>query len=444
MKIQIFNGLVLLPGGIRKTDIEIENGKIKKIGKDLKEDSKAKRFYAGGNYILPGFIDMHTNGIAGFDLTNGVFDTRTGKFISKPDVYLKGLEAATGQYVKNGTTLIGFTSLEAPIDRLKKIFGLIAKHKENKNSIFKDILFGIYIEGTFMKDKEFRGAHNPKYFFKPTIKLFDELQKASKGNIKIVNVVPEWGKDALTLIEYLSSKNVICAAGHSGANGEQYRAAVEKGLTIAIHVLNGPSSSSSKPFNGAGVLEALLLSDEVFAEIIVDGYHVDKSYVMDILKRKGLDKCLAISDSMFAVKMKGVKNFEISGVKGRVSKNRKYLQIVDRGDALYGSVLTMDKAFENLVNWFMQPITGIWNELHKPCSFDEALIKASKLCSVTPAKALGVYIPSKMNADNNLSFGTGSISVGKRADLVLLGIKNHRDKISIKVKNTIVNGKVVY
>jgi len=234
----------------------------------------------------------------------------------------------------------------------------------------------------------------------------------------------------------------VCAAGHSGATGAQYRAAIEKGSTLAIHVMNGPSSSSSKPFNGGGVLEVLLQSDKVYAEIIVDGYHVDKSYVMDIVKRKGIDKCVVVTDSMFVSTMKGIREFEISGIRGKVSSNGKYLRMVDRGDALYGSVLTMDRAFQNMMNWFMTPLPGIWNRLHEPCTFEEALLKTSRLCSASPAKALGVYEPSYWNLTNNLSYGTGDISVGRRADLVVADIQRH--PVALTVEDTIVNGTVVH
>jgi N-acetylglucosamine-6-phosphate deacetylase len=443
VRIQIVDGYVVLPLGIKKTDVEIEEGRITAIGKVTK-DPRAEHVAAKGKYILPGFIDIHANGIAGFDLTNGVFDTSTGKFCRRGDVYARGLETALKTFALKGTTLLGFTILEASIQRLTKIFRRIAGYRENNTTVYNDMFFGVYIEGTFMKEKEFGGAHNPKYFYTPSVKLFKELQSAAKGNIRIVNVVPEWGKPALALIEYLCSQGIVCAAGHSGATGAQYRAAIEKGSTLAIHVMNGPSSSSSKPFNGAGVLEVLLQSDRVYAEIIVDGYHVDKSYVMDIVKRKGIDKCVVVTDSMFVSTMKGIHEFEISGIRGKVSSNGKYLQIVDRGDALYGSVLTMDQAFQNMMNWFMTPLSGIWNRLHEPCTFEEALLKTSHLCSTSPAKALGVYEPSYRNLNNNLSYGTGDISVGKRADLVVADIQRKRHRVALTVEDTIVNGTVVH
>jgi N-acetylglucosamine-6-phosphate deacetylase len=443
VRIQIVDGYVVLPLSVEKADVETEGGRITAIGK-IRKDPHAVRVPAKGKYVLPGFIDIHANGIAGFDLTNGVFDTTTGKFRSKVDMYTRGLEIALKTFARKGTTLVGFAILEASIKRLTEILRHIADYREDNSSVWNDLFFGVYLEGTFMKEREFRGAHNPKYFNTPSVRLFKQLQSAARGSIRIVNVVPEWGEPALALTEYLSSQGIVCAVGHSGATGAQYQAAIEKGSILAIHVMNGPSSSSSKPFHGGGVLEVLLQSDRVFAEIIADGYHVDRAYVMDIIRRKGIDRCLIVTDSMFASTMRGIHEFEMSGIRGRVSSNGKYLQLVDRGDALYGSVLTMDRAFQNVMNWFLTPLPGIWNRIHKPGTLEEALLKTSRLCSATPARVLGVFKPSHNTLSSNLSFGTGDISLGKRADLVVADIRRKGRSVALKVEGTVVNGAVAH
>jgi N-acetylglucosamine-6-phosphate deacetylase len=442
VKIQIIGGSVVLPLGIGRADVEIEGGRITAIGR-LSKDPHAVRVNAEGKYVLPGFIDIHANGIAGFDLTNGVFDPSTGKFCSRRDVYIGGLDKALMSFSQRGTTLVGMTILEASVGRLTKILRHIAEYRKNSTSVQSAALFGVYIEGVFIKEKRFRGAHNPRFFRTPSVGLFRQFQRAADGSIRIVNVVPEWGKPALALIGYLSSRGIVCAAGHSGATGDQYRAAIDTGSTLAIHVMNGPSSSSSKPFHRGGVLEVLLQSDEVYAEIIADGYHVDKAYVMDIVKRKGIERSVLVTDSMFATTMKGVREFEIAGIRGKVSNNGKYLSIADRGDSLYGSLLTMDQAFQNMMNWLMTPLPGIWNRLHEACTFEEALWKTSRMCSASPAKAIGVYEPSDRFLENNLSHGTGEITLGKRADLVVADIRRKRQGAAIAVKQVIVNGVVL-
>jgi N-acetylglucosamine-6-phosphate deacetylase len=442
MRIQIHNGLVLLPGGIRETDIGIVSGRIAALGK-LPEDREALHIDAKGHYALPGFIDVHANGIAGFDLTNGEFDASTGSFSRSPERYTRGLERALSAFAATGTTLLGFSVLAAPIRQLKQVFALIASYRREHTCFQNDMLFGIYVEGTFMKERATRGAHNPKYFHAPSVRLFRELQRAAGGNIRIVNVVPEWGASAFTLIRHLAREGIVCATGHSAATGAEYQAAVDGGSTLAIHVMNGPSSSSSKPFDGGGVLETLLQSEGVYAEIIADGFHVDRRYVLDVIERKGIDRCMIVTDSMFVSGMKGIREFRVSGVRGRLDKGGEYIRIAGRGNALYGSVLTMERAFQNVLNWLMTPTAGVWTRHHRGHTFEEALLRTSRLCSASPAKALGVYDASAGGADHNLSYGTGEIAEGKRADIVIADITTHRDLAQLRVEQTIVNGHPV-
>ncbi|MBK7105573.1 MAG: amidohydrolase family protein [Ignavibacteriae bacterium] len=438
MKLQIINGKILVPSGVVNSNLEIEDGVITSVSDKIKKDNSAKIIDAKNKFILPGFIDLHTNGIAGFDLTNGLYNSEKQSFSIIKEDYLNGIETSLKAYAKRGTTLVGFTTLEASIKKMKKIFQYIAEFKDYSNSKLNDIFYGIYMEGTFMKDKKFKGAHDSRFFFEPSIKLFNEFQKAAKGNIKIVNVVPEWGKPALKLIEYLNKQNVNCAAGHTGATGNEYSAAIKKGLNLAIHVLNGPSSTSYKPFDNGGALEAFLTSEKMFLEIIPDGYHVSKSYILDIIKRKGIDKCIAISDSMFSTNMKGVKQFKINNVKGRISNNGEYIHIVGKENmnSLFGSTLTMDKAFANLLTWFTQSIVGVWNKSHEPLSFESALVNASKMCSENPAKLLGIY----SNEKSNQIIPTGSIEVGKRADIILSEITKNRKGYKINISKVFLKG----
>jgi N-acetylglucosamine-6-phosphate deacetylase len=434
-KIQIINGNIILPAAVFSGNLEIEEGRITYIGSGSRMPKPDCQINAIGRYILPGFIDIHTNGIAGFDLTNGVYDLESGKFHNDEATYIKGLEWALYRYAKTGVTRAILTSLAAPLGQLKRIFSYVNQYKsEGAQTPWKDILGGLFVEGTFMKLVSFRGAHNPGYFNKPSIELFDELQKLSGGMIKVVNVVPEWDQSALQLIRYLASQNVICAAGHTGATGRQYELAIQNGLRLAVHFLNGPTGSSSKSLDGGGAVETVLRSDSMFVELIVDGYHVDKAYVLDTIKRKNYDRVIAITDSMFAAELPGLKQFKIFNITGKVAENGEYLQIADREDALFGSKLVMVEAFNNLLNWLTAPTGGIWNVLHEPLDFNQALIKVSSMCSDNPARVLGIY-----NSQDN----TGSIEIGKRADLLIGEIARVGEKYRFNINQVMVNGMTI-
>lgn len=440
-KIIIRNGKVLLPEGIKSVNIVIENDVFLSIAEQIKYSKADTVINAQDKYVLPGFIDVHTNGITGFDLTNGVYNLEKGKFISDREIYLDGLNNALKEYSRTGVTRAVLTSLASPIDQLKKVFNYVKKYKMNNiNSPWKGVLEGLFVEGTFMKLIDYRGAHNPEYFYEPSIKLFNELQDAAGGLIKVVNVVPEWDELAFDLIKYLSHKKIVCAAGHTGAIGFQYDKAIKSGLRLAVHFLNGPTGSSSKSLDGGGAVENVLRAKNMYVEIIVDGYHVDKAYVMDTIKRKGFDKVCAITDSMFTASYKELKNFNILGVSGIVSENGEYLQIADREYSLFGSMLTMDTAFSNVLTWLTSPIEGIWHAMHGPLDFEDALIKTSTLCSKNPAKILGIYQPDSKQNKASLKNFTGSIEKGKSADLIIADIEKLEDSYKLKIENVFVKG----
>ena len=440
-KIIIRNGKVLLQDGLKSVNIVIEDSSIVNIVEHPDNIKSDIEIDAQGKFVLPGFIDVHTNGIAGFDLTNGVYNLETGEFISDRDSYLNGLNNALKEYARTGVTRAVLTSLASPLDQLKKVFHFVNEYKKNHiDSPWKGVLEGLFVEGTFMKLVDYRGAHNPDYFYEPSIELFNELQNASGGLIKVVNVVPEWDEPAFNLIKYLFEKKIVCAAGHTGAIGFQYDKAIKNGLRLAVHFLNGPTGSSSKSLDGGGAVENVLRAKNMYVEIIMDGYHVDKAYVMDTIKRKGFDKVCAITDSMFSASFSELKKFNILGVSGVVSENGEYLQIADREYSLFGSMLTMDTAFSNVLTWLTTPIEGIWHAMHQPLEFEDALIKTSNLCSKNPAKILGIYQPeSKQDKVPTKNF-TGSIEIGKCADVIIADIEKLKDGYKLKIENVFVKG----
>ena len=75
--------------------------------------------------------------------------------------------------------------------------------------------------------------------------------------------------------------------------------AIKAGLKYCIHFTNGPTGGSYKPFNGGGTIEAVLKFDELYAELIADGFHVNPLYIRDIIRRKGVDKIIGMTDCQF-------------------------------------------------------------------------------------------------------------------------------------------------
>jgi N-acetylglucosamine-6-phosphate deacetylase len=245
-------------------------------------------------------------------------------------------------------------------------------------------------------------------------------------------VVPDFGRPSYELTEYLTGKGIVVGAGHSNATCEQIMEAARAGLKYFIHLTNGPTGGSYKPFNGGGAIEAVLKSDELYAEQILDGYHVNPAYIRDILKRKGADKIVGITDSLFAAGSQ-VKQFTSGGIRGALSEDGKYFQVVDKANTLFSSNLTMDRGFGNLLNWLTIDMEGIWNRQHNPLEFEEALVTVAKILSTNPCVLTGL--------DKE---GYGSIADGAKADLCVLEVIGSAGNFKVMVESTIVNGNIVY
>jgi N-acetylglucosamine-6-phosphate deacetylase len=212
--------------------------------------------------------------------------------------------------------------------------------------------------------------------------------------------------------------------------------AIQAGLRVGVHFLNGPSRSSSKGFERGGAVESMLRSDKVNLELIMDGYHVHPAYVRDVIARKEIDRVIAITDSMFATGMDDLHQFELLGLRGKVSTNRAYLHAIDKADTLFGSVLTMDSGFCNVLNWLTQSMSGTWYRDHQAIPFESALVQTSWLFSRNPAQVMAIY-------DNtNGKPGTGSIAIGKWADLTIAEITFQDGVYNTHIKKTICQGAI--
>ena len=438
------NAQVVKPTRLLTGDICIENGIVSYIGEPLEDTRGYIVINASRHYAIPGFIDIHTHGGTGFDLTAGEYDPVSRTFDGSPEMYERALPRLMRRLAENGTTRVVLATVAESEERLQTVLGHLGEYVHgDQNGRDGSFLHGALLEGTFIQNPDFSGAQNPDHFQKPSTELFDRLREASRDTLCYVNVVPDYGDSALHLIRHLVRDGVVAGAGHTGASADAYLRAVDSGLRVAIHFTNGPTGSSLKPFGGGGVLQAVLSSRRVYAELILDGYHVNPAYVLDVIKRKGADRIVAVTDSMFPVDAVGIEDFEVSGVAGRLSENGGYLQCVGKPGTLFGSVLKMRVAFGNLISWFTRRMRGIWNDEHLPMELDEAVLTASQLCSVNPATALGIFDPSSRFLNQDLSTCVGGLQVGKRADIALVRIVGQPGEYEIDVEHVFVGGRLM-
>lgn len=368
-------------GIIEKGYLHIADQKIEFIGEGEPSNLKIQELNCNGKLLLPGFIDIHVNGGGGSLSVDGTTEA---------------IDKIAETHSKFGTTALLPTTISVDEETLKKTVSSIG-HTAKKGNMGSKVL-GVHLEGPFLNPSK-GGAHNKKYLKDPSITYFDELYELSGGTIKILSLAPELdgSKD---LISHCRKLGVIPSLAHSDANYQQTLDAIRNGLKLCSHIFNAmPPLHHRKP----GPIGAFLNTENTFVELISDGQHLHPSVMNLLIRAKGENGIIIVTDAVTPAGTK-MKKFEILGVELEVKGNTCYLP----NGGLAGSALTMNKAVKVIATQ-----TSI------------SLDKALKMASLNPARLLGV--------DDQ----KGSIEVGKDADLVITDG-------DLNVYTTLVEGRIVY
>lgn len=349
-------------------DIKIENGKIVEIG-ILSDDG----IDMDGSIILPGFIDIHIHGGNGGDSSDG-----TNNSLDKISTYL----------AKKGITSFCPTTMTLPIDRLEEIAKNIANFKSNGAKIV-----GINFEGPFIAMSK-KGAQNGEYVIPGDIENFEKLYDASNGLMKLITIAPE----AFDSDEFIknASKKVTVSIGHTSANANETKKAIDLGAKHITHLYNAMTPMTHRE---AGVVGTALDSD-VTCEIICDGEHICPTVLRNTFKILGEDRAVVISDSMRGAGL-GNGEYELGGQITFVKDGYKVAKLED--GTIAASITNLFDEFKNLISF------GI--------DFKSAL----KACTINPARVIG--------EDDKI----GSIAIGKAADLIICDNE-------LNIKEVYING----
>jgi len=377
----IRNARVLTPGGFITADLFIKNGVIDRITEEYRPDGGIPTWDVKKSLVLPGFIDVHTHGAAGVDIN-----------AARPEDY----DILGNFYASQGTTAYQPTIVsdtnEHTVEMLRSIAAAKGKSKGSR-------IVGIHVEGPYLSVAH-KGAMSEEFLRGPSLEEFDAFQQAAEGNVKMMTIAPEL-HGAAEFIRIVSKTGVTLSCGHTGATYERIQECIHNGMTHVTHAFNGMKMMHHR---APSVVGAVLDSD-MTAQIIPDGAHTHPAMVRILLRTKGVDQVVGITDSIMATGLSD----------GRYSLGAHNVDVIN-GDAWLahdhstraGSTLGMVEGFRRFINF-----TG--------CSVADA----SKVFSRNPAREIG------------LERSKGEIRTGYDADLVLLDDQ-------YKLRATMVDGEWVY
>ena len=372
----------VLSDGIRDgLEIVVENGVITEIREPTRGDGR-ERLDLRGNYLAPGFIDLHVHGAMGRDTM---------------EASAEAFRAICEFHATGGTTSLLLTTATAPLDDIQAVVSAVSVCQSEMPQIA-----GVHMEGPFISRAR-PGAQRAEFIRNPEAKLVARLLEQS-GIIRRVTLAPEL-EGGLEAIASFSSRGVSVSGGHTDAWDEQARAGFEHGMRSATHTFNCMSSARRRGIHRvAGMLEFALSEPGMSGELIADGHHVATTLMKMLYRAKRAVGICLVTDATAGAGLAEESRFQLAG---RDCVVRQGACLLEDGSALAGSASRMIDLVRVMVRDVLVP-------LH------EAVAMASE----NPARSIGLE-------------NKGRLAIGADADFVVISPE-------LEVQRTFVDGKEIF
>ena len=267
----IFSNHVWIDEKFTPATIEIEDGRIKSITSEKKEDAIDFK----NNYMIPGLIDIHTHGWNGGGAADGddEFIKRWANYYPQEGVttFLPGINVTTEEQIKASLTAVADAMDEKPTGAE---------------------IYGSFLQAPFM-DHDFCGTYNKFLLKAPTIDHLKEYIACSRDTIRTISLALEHDKDHETL-KYCVEHSIKVCLGFSKCSYEESMQGIKEGASNIIHCFNcmSPMLSREPHLPIAG-----MLNDDVYCEVMTDGVHVHPAIMQLVGRMKGKDKLITVTDS---------------------------------------------------------------------------------------------------------------------------------------------------
>ena len=376
------NARLIFPDGIRDgLELVARDGRIAEIRQQTARTTN-EIVDLGGNYLTPGFVDLHIHGALGRD----TMEASAEAFHSICDFHASG-----------GTTSLLLTTATAPLDEIAKVLQAVRDYRSAISPIV-----GVHVEGPFIS-KAKAGAQRVEFIQDPSPAAVQQLLEHTDV-LKRVTIAPEL-PGALEAIEIFHARGISVSGGHSDAWDEDARAAFDRGMRSVTHTFNCMSSARRRGvYRVAGLLEFALGETDMTCELIADCHHVSPTLMKMLYRAKGRHGISLVTDATAGAGLPEGSQFALFG-KDCIVENGVCL-LADHS-ALAGSALRMI----DLVRIIVREVN---------ISLNEAIVMATE----NPARAV--------------AFETkGRLVVGGDADLIVLSPQ-------IEVLRTFVTGGEVW
>jgi N-acetylglucosamine-6-phosphate deacetylase len=345
-----------------------------------------------GCYLAPGFVDLHVHGGAGADFMDGTTEA---------------FRTVCRAHARHGTTSLLPTTTVARREQHLSFLETCRRLKSEGTG--GAAILGAHFYGPYFA-REACGCHPATAVRAP--EPADYLPFLNFADAIVTATVAPELPGAEAFVQACRQRGIRCNAGHSHATFDQVQAAIEWGVRHVDHLFCAMSDrarlrqTQTYPMRG-GLMEATLFFDTLTTEVIADGKHLSRELLLLAYKIKGPDRVALVTDCNRALDMPDGEYLFGPLDGGEPILRRDGVGVMPEGQALASGVMGMDHAVRTF-----QRLTGV------------PLPEVVRMASLTPARIAGY--------DHLL----GSISPGKRADLVVLSE-------DLEVRQVFVGGQLV-
>ncbi len=285
------------------------------------------------DFVSPGFVDLQVNGFAGTDYNN-------------PSSSHEAIAQSIRTMFETGVTRFFPTLITGSEERIVgALRNLVAARKAfaAEGRPEADAMAGIHVEGPHLSPEDGpRGAHPLEHVRPPDSEEFRRWQEAAQGEVRLVTVSPEW-VETPAYVKTLVRAGVVASIGHTKANTDQIRAAVDAGATMSTHLGNAAHPILPKTQN---YIWDQLAEDRLVASFIVDGIHIPGGFLKTALRAKGLERAVLVTDAVMPA-MCELGRYTLGQVEVELRANGSV--VITGTERLAGSALRMDRAIGNSV-----------------------------------------------------------------------------------------------